>query len=173
MPTFAEIQEEIRNMLEIPDEELTPEQQATMDTYLNELASQEAKKVDSFAQYMKLESASAEALEAESKRLAERAKAKKNGLARLKNYYLHVMAANGLKKVSGEVYTLSTRRNESVEAPKDQEQLEKLFELFPDFVNCKVEFSANKIELKKALKEFPQIPIPGCYLKESFSLLIR
>ena len=98
MPTFAQIQDEINNMLEVPDTELTPEQHATMDTYLNELDSQEAKKVDSFAQYIKLESASAEALEAESKRLAERAKAKKNGLSRLKNDYLHVMAANGLKR---------------------------------------------------------------------------
>ncbi len=49
MPTFAEIQEEIRNMLDIPDEELDEDQNAAMDEYLNELAKQESEKIDSFA----------------------------------------------------------------------------------------------------------------------------
>lgn len=59
MPSFSEIQEEIQNMLEISDEELNDEQKAAMDAYLDELATQEAAKVDGFAQYIKLETARA------------------------------------------------------------------------------------------------------------------
>ena len=173
MPTFEQIQDEINNMLEISDDELDEEQKALMDEYLNELAAQEAGKVDSFAQYIKLQAARMEALKDESKRLSQRAKSAENGIERLKRRYLGIMAANGLKKVSGNVYQLSERRSESVKAPDTQEQLEALFELYPDLVNRKVEFSANKTEIKKALKEHPDQSIPGCYIKENFSLQIR
>ena len=37
MPTFETIQEEIAGMLSIPDDELTDEQRAAMDAYLDEL----------------------------------------------------------------------------------------------------------------------------------------
>ena len=70
MPTFNEIQQEIAGMLSIPDEELTPEQREAMDAYMDELAKVEADKVDGFGQFLKIQSALAEACKEEAKRLA-------------------------------------------------------------------------------------------------------
>ena len=78
MPNFADIQAEIAAMLDIPDEELTDEQRQVMEDYLDELGVAEAAKVDGFAQFIRLETASAEAMKEESKRLAAKAKTKEN-----------------------------------------------------------------------------------------------
>ena len=61
-PTFDDIQTEIAAMLDIPDEELTDEQRQVMEDYLDELGVAEAAKVDGFAQFIRLETASAEAM---------------------------------------------------------------------------------------------------------------
>ena len=60
MTTFANIQTEIAAMLEVADEDLTPEQQSAMDQYLNDLAGQEADKVDAFAGFIREQAARAE-----------------------------------------------------------------------------------------------------------------
>ena len=70
MPTFNEIQQELAGMLSIPDEELTPEQREAMDAYMDELAKLEADKVDGFGQFLKIQSALAEACKEEARRLA-------------------------------------------------------------------------------------------------------
>lgn len=75
MPTFNEIQQELAEMLSIPDEELTPEQREAMDAYIDELAKLEADKVDGFGQFLKIQSALAEACKEESRRLAAKARA--------------------------------------------------------------------------------------------------
>ena len=72
MPTFNEIQQELAGMLSIPDEELTSEQREAMDAYIDELAKLEADKVDGFGQFLKIQSALAEACKEESRRLAAR-----------------------------------------------------------------------------------------------------
>ena len=51
MPSFSNILDEISAMLSIPDEELTDEQRAAMDAYLNDLARAEADKVDAFGSF--------------------------------------------------------------------------------------------------------------------------
>ena len=51
MPSFSDIQDEISSMLSIPDEELTDDQRAAMAAYLDELAGQEADKVDAFGSF--------------------------------------------------------------------------------------------------------------------------
>ena len=72
-PTFAQIQEEIRAMLDVPDEELDDAHKALMDAYLDELGQQEADKADSFAQFLKLEGERARLYRDESQRLAAKA----------------------------------------------------------------------------------------------------
>ena len=98
MPTFAEIQEEIASMLDIPDEQLDEEQKQIMDSYLNELAAQEAGKIDGFSQFIRLQSEHVEACKNESKRLLERAKTAERRIQSLKNYYTGEMLRRGLKK---------------------------------------------------------------------------
>lgn len=165
MPTFADIQEEIASMLEIADEDLTEEQQAAMDAYLDELASQEADKVDSFAQFIRFQSDRAKACKNESRRLAERAKAAERRIDWLKSHYASVMLANGLKKIGGNIYTLSLRKSESVDTPPDPSVLDK------SYLRVKTTIEPDKQLIKEALKNGRDVP--GCRLAENFSLQIR
>lgn len=113
MPTFNEIQQENRRVLSIPDEELTPEQREAMDAYMDELAKVEADKVDGFGQFLKIQAALADACKEEAKRLIAKAKAAEASLARLKEHYTFTLRSNGLKKVSGNAYTISVRESEA------------------------------------------------------------
>jgi len=73
MPSFSDICDEISSMLSIPDEDLTDEQRAAMSAYLDDLAGQEADKVDAFGSFIRVESARAEACKKEAQRLANKA----------------------------------------------------------------------------------------------------
>ena len=165
MATFAQIQAEIESMLSIPDDMLTDEQRATMDAYLDELGQQEADKVDAFGQFICLQSARAEAIKKESKRLSAAAKCIENRLERLKLYYVGVLRVSGLQRVSGKVYTLSTRKSERVEVPANVSGLGE------DFVRRKVTIEPDKKAIGDALKAGQEVP--GCRIVESYSLQVR
>lgn len=167
MSSFEHIQEEIASMLAIPDDELTDEQRAEMDAYLDELASQEAAKVDGFAQFLRLQTATADACKKEGKRLMDKAKTAEGRISWLKSRYLNLMLQNGLKKVQGETYTLSIRESEVVVVPDDISQLEAE----EIFVRRKVTVEPDKTVIREALKA-GQV-VPGCELRKSYSLQVR
>lgn len=171
MPTFANIQEEIAAMLDIPDNELTDEQKLAMDQYLDELGAQEADKVDSFASFIRLQTAHAEALKDESARLRDKARACEARLGRLKNHYLALMREHGLKKVTGNAYTISQRKSQCVKAPEDQEDLALLYETDPLFVNRRITYAPDRRVIGEALKGGQTIP--GCQLVDNYSLQVR
>lgn len=165
MPTFANIQEEIRNILDIPDEELTDEQKTLVEDYLNELGQQEASKVDGFAQFILLEAARAKAMKDEARRLTSRAKTAENRIAYLKSRYLDIMSGNGLKKVQGDAYTLSVRESKAVVVPADLSGLDEIF------LRRKEMVEADKAVIKEALANGQSIP--GCELRTNYSLQIK
>lgn len=167
-PSFAKIQEEIANMLDIPDEELTDEQKQLMDVYLEELGQQEASKVDGFAGFIRKQIAIAEAIKAESDHLAAKAKTTMNKIDRLKSHYLAVMQSHGLKKINGNIYSIGVRENTRVEIT-DIDAL--INEDDPDFIKKEVTYKPDKKNIKEALKE--GINVPGCALGKSYSLNIR
>lgn len=164
MPTFEQIQEEISAMLSIPDEDLTDEQRAAMDAYLNELAGQEADKVDAFGQFLRLETARAKALSEESQRLASKARTSKGRLSWLKSRYLDTMQAVGLRKVSGNVYTLSVRNADAVE-------IDDAWALPDLYVRRKEIVEPDKAVLRESLKA--GIDVPGARLVKTQSLQVR
>lgn len=167
-PTFANIQEEIENMLDIPDEELTAEQRQLMDEYLNELAEQEASKVDNFARFIKRQAGIAEAVKKEADRLAAKSKAITAKIDRLKNRYVEIMQKHGIKKVSGNVYSIGVRENARVEVVN----LDKLIATNDsDFVKREVTYKPDKVAIKEAIKK--GLEIPGCVIEKSYSLNIR
>lgn len=168
MATFAEIQNEIGNMLELADQDLTPDQQAAMDAYLDELGRQEADKIDSFGRFMTMENARIDATEAESKRLAQKAKSAKNRVNYLKARYAQILMDSGLKKVSGNIYSVSLRKSEKVEAPDTLEGLDALPDIYK---RVKTLVEPDKTAIKESLKG--GVPVKGCRLVESFSLQIR
>ena len=163
--TFNEIQTEIAGMLSIPDEELTPEQKLAMDTYMDELAKLEADKVDGFGQFLRLQSDLVAACKEEAKRLAAKAKAAESRLAWLKEHYTTALRTNGLKKVSGRVYTISIRESESVAVTAQPGTLPPLY------IRTKVIEEPDKPVIKEALKA--GIAVPGCELVKTYSLNIR
>lgn len=165
MATFAQIQAEIESMLSIPDNMLTDEQRATMDAYLDELGQQEADKVDAFGQFIRLQSARAEAMREEVMRLYNAARCIENRLERLKLYYVGVLRVNKLQRVSGKVYTLSIRKAERVEVPTNVSGLGEAF------VRRKVRIEPDKKAIGDALKAGQEVP--GCRIVESYSLQVK
>lgn len=167
MPTFEQIQEEIGSMLAIPDEELTPEQRAAMATYLDDLAGQESSKVDGFAQFVRLETARADAMMEESKRLAARAKTVKNNIDYLRGMYASIMLEHGVKKIQGNVYAISLSKSERVEVPASVNDLP------PEFIRTKIEETreADKAGIKAAIAAGREVP--GCSVKTIYRVQVR
>lgn len=164
MATFNEIQLEIADMLAIPDEELTDGQKALLEAYLEELAEMEREKIDSFAQFAKLELERAENIEEEGRRLSAKAHAIKNRIQYLKSRYLGIMRARGLQKISGKAYTVSVRKTDAV-CVQDPHAVPA------EFWREKTERNVDKLAIRDILKQGGEVP--GCALESSFSLQIR
>ena len=163
MPSFSQIQEEVRSMLDIDESELTDEQRETLCAYLDELGDQEASKVDSFGEFIRLESARAEALKAEAQRLASKARTAANRIAFLKARYLDAMQRNGLRNVRGQVYALSVRSTDIVTITNEA--------ILPErYVVEKTTIMPDKMAIKDALKKGEDIP--GAILDKSYSLRV-
>ena len=163
MPSFSQIQEEVRAMLDIDESELTDEQKETLCAYLDELGDQEQAKVDAFAQFVRMESARAEALKAEAARLASKARTAANRISYLKNRYLDAMQRNGLTNVRGQVYALSVRATDVVTITNEV--------MLPKrFVVEKTTIMPDKLAIKDALKKGEDIP--GAILDKSYSLRV-
>ena len=161
---FHEIETEIAAMLDVPDEELNDEQRTAMAVYLDELAGQEAEKVDRFCQFLRLETSRVAALKEEAQRLASRAKSIEGRLAWLRAHYLKVMRENGLRKVSGKVYTASVRESQSVYVENEK--------LVPESFRLRWEESRiDRVAIRNALKAGQTVP--GCSLMPSYSLQTR
>ena len=163
--TFNDIQQEIAAMLSVPDEDLTPEQREAMDAYMDELAKLEADKVDGFGQFLKIQSALAEACKEEARRLAAKARAAESRLAWLKEHYTIVLRENGLKKVSGNAYTINVRESEAIAVTAQTEDLPELYR------RTKTTMEPDKAPIKEALKG--GLRIPGCALVKTYSLQVR
>lgn len=166
--TFMEIQGEIANMLDIPDEELTDEQRQIMDEYLNELGQQEVTKIDGFAGFIRQQTAISEAIKQEGQRLAAKAKAMQNRIDKLKEHYLSVMKIHGIKKIQGEIYSIGVRENMRVNV-SDLDALVK--DNNPLWVKAETTYKPDKATIREALKD--GVSVPGCQLEKSYSLNIR
>lgn len=164
MPSFNDIQTEIANMLDVADEDLNEEQRATMSAYLDELGQQESEKVDSFAAFVRIQTAMAKALKEEAKYLSNRARTIENRIDGLKEHYKGVMTQNNLTKIAGTTHTISLRNNKSVAV------LESYVDKLPDEYR-KVTIEPRKTEIKKALES--GVSIEGCSIVETQSLNIR
>ena len=164
MPKLKDIELEIANVLDLDEGELNEEQLAALDGYLAELAGQESDKIDSFAQFCRLQTERAAALDAESKRLARRAKSVEKGIAYLKGQYLGTMQEHGLRKLNGNVYSVSVRSTPVV-------RIEDEAKIPADYWTVKETRSVNKLAIRDAIKL--GAAIPGASMGESFSLQVR
>lgn len=164
LPTFDHIEEELSAMLSIPDDELTEEQKLDLEQYLDELAGQEADKIDRFCQFIRIETERAEAIKEESRRLARKAQTAQSRIDYIKARYLNIMQQHGVRKISGKVYTASVRESQAV-AIEDQNAIPA------EFWKVKEERTVDKVMVKNHIKA-GQV-VPGCSLIPTYSLLTR
>ena len=165
MPSFQNIEEEISSMLAIPDEDLTDAQRAALDAYLDELGDQEASKIDSFASFIRAETARAKYYREESQRLASKARTAEERIGFLKHKYLCTMQSAGLTKIAGNAYSLSIRHTPSVEVT----DVDRLDDLYVRIIPARRE--PDKKTIGEALKG--GVDVPGCRIVMSDSLQIR
>ena len=174
LPSFANIEEEIQNILDTfdsPENDLTEystdlndAQKQELDDYLSMLAGQEADKADGFGQFIIMQKKKIECLKEEAARLAQRAKSIENTMHYLKTSYLQTMEKHGIKKIQGSIYTLS-RRASKVVVIED----EKLIP--PELWREKITREPMKQDIKALISVGNQVP--GCRLGESVSLQVR
>lgn len=174
LPSFSAIQSEIENILETYDNPnndlgeysltLNEDQQAELDAYLEVLGTQEAEKVDGFAQFIRMSEAQQAALKAEADRLLKRARSIENTRNFLKSRYLEVMERHGLKNVSGSTYTLSRRATKCVQIINEKDIPDELW-------REKVTREPAKQDIMALLKVGKEVP--GCQLVESVSLQVK
>ena len=165
MATFDQIQTEIQNMLDVPDDQLTDEQRAAMDAYLDELAGQESDKIDGFASFIRAETARAKYFKEEGQRLTNKAKTAEGRINYLKHKYLCTMQQHGLTKIQGNAYALSIRHTPTVEVT-DPDRLDDLYvRIVPE------RREPDRRVIAEALKDGKDVP--GCRIVMSDSLQIR
>ncbi|MFW5734516.1 MAG: siphovirus Gp157 family protein [Oceanidesulfovibrio sp.] len=114
MPTMADIQHEIGNVLAVSEEleHLDREPQAL--EYLNELALQEADKVDGISYAVRKRKHEIEWLKSEEQRLKRLRQAMERRLESFRNYLLALMQYHGLRALKGHAGSLSLREVQSV-----------------------------------------------------------
>jgi len=100
----------------------------------------------------------------EIKRLTAIKKAKESAIDRMKDAVLNAMLIYSIEKVSSPMLNISIRRTESIEVP--------LVELLdPRFVTEKIVKSADKISIKKAIKDGEIIE--GAFIQANYNLQIK
>lgn len=166
VPSFAAIEEEISNILDLSSEELTEEEKEKVDDYLNMLGRQEVEKIDGFCKFIRFETSRIDALKAEADYLRKRAKSAEKKIAYLKNLYANIMTERGVKKIQGNIYLLSLRKSESIFVP--EEAIDTLDE---KYIRVTITKEPNKVAIKDALKNGEKIP--QCRIIEKFSVLIK
>ena len=163
MPSLADIEHEIENILSVDDGTLFDADSAAVDAYLDELATAEADKIDNFCRYIRMRQAAAAAKREEAGRLMDSARRDENTVAFLKARYVRVMQLHGLQKIKGAAYKLSLRASDVVSITNEDK-------LPPEYMHTMTYAVPDKTAIKAALKEGQEIP--GAELTKSYSLQV-
>lgn len=171
MPTLYDITSDMRAIDQLLDEcggDVSDERVLqAIENWIAELDTNLRDKVEGYAAYITELLAKATARRAESRRLADLAKANENAAKRLKERLLWALEERGIDKVETPLYVVSVAKNGG-KAPLDiqvpAEQLPMEYQ--------KVEYSPAKDSIRNALEQ--GIEIDGCTLMErGTSLRIR
>ena len=165
MPNLEEIHQEMENIFdaskELSDEE---QQQAALD-YLEQLALQEADKVDAIGFVDRKSKSEVAFLKEEETRIRSRRQALEKRLAHFKVYLRDLMLKRGLKKIKGQHTTIFLRDTTSVHLLVPDQDLPE------GFRKRRVEYKADKPAIKKALSAGELVP--GAELVTSTGINIR
>ena len=161
MKSIYVISEEARNLASLLEEgEFTPEMELALVINQNEIQ----EKAINYGFVLKTFEGDVSLISEEIKRLTAIKKAKENAIDRMKDAVLSAMQIYSIEKVSSPTMNISIRRTESIEVP--------LLELLDDrFVTEKIVKSADKIGIKKALKDGEMIE--GAFIQANYNLQIK
>ena len=117
-----------------------------------------------------------DAVDKEIKRLQDIKKTAKNAEKRLKEYILGVMGIYGLKKIEGQLCSMTRTTTKSLDVNEEllleahTEKIAKLQEELPEYLT--VEIKVSKTAIKNKFKDSDLLPA-GCVYVENDSLRIR
>lgn len=117
-----------------------------------------------------------DAVDKEIKRLQDIKKVAKNSKERMKEYILGVMGAYGIKKIEGELCTMTRTTAKSLEVNEEMlvephmARIAELQKALPDYLT--VEVKVSKTAIKNKFKDTDILPA-GCAYVENDSLRIR
>lgn len=175
MASLYELQgtmQEIEQVLEENGGELTEE----LAMLLNDTEMSIKQKCDGYRAVMAKFASRAEIADKEIKRLQEIKKTAKNAEKRLKEHVLAVMGAYGIKKIEGDLCSMTRTATKALEVDEEMVlfpyigKIAKLQESLPDYMEVEVKVSKTKI--KSAFKDSDVLPA-GCAYKENESLRIK
>ena len=132
--------------------------------YLEELQLERGVKIENIAVYVKSLTSEADAIKAEEKRLKERREAKERKAERLREYLKWSMLALHESKFESARVALSFRTSKQV-VVEDINKLDKAY------LKEKVEYSADKTAIKKAIESGETVD--GAYIEEKQNLNIK
>ena len=161
MKSIYVISEEARNLASSLEEgEFTPEMELAL--FINQNEIQE--KAINYGYVIKTFEGDVSLISEEIKRLTAIKKAKESAIDRMKDAVLSAMQIYSIEKVLSPTLNISVRRTESIEVP--------LLELLDyRFVTEKIVKSADKIAIKKAIKDGEMIK--GACIQENYNLQIK
>lgn len=164
--SFDAIEDEIKVILSISDDELDESEKARVLQYLNELAQAEADKVDRVAYVARHIEGNIDIIKNMIGALQAKKKSMENALVRLKARFLNSMQTHDIKKIKGSVFTISRRTTKSVECNATPAELNE----FP--MSCKrISITPSLDGIKAELKAGKQLP--HCKFIEKESIMIR
>lgn len=109
-------------------------------------------KVEQILAVCKNESAHADALREESKRLAERARLSENRVARLKEYVARSLETAGKKSITAGLHEVTVRE------PSRSVEITDSGALPPQFVEYETTIKADKLAIKKIIESGQEVP---------------
>lgn len=163
---------EIEQALDENGGELTEE----LALLLNDTEMSIKQKCDGYRAVMAKFASRAEIADKEIKRLQDIKKTAKNAEKRLKEHVLNIMGIYGLKKIEGDLCTMTRTATKALEVDEEMllfphmGKIAALQEALPDYLS--VEIKVSKTALKEAFKSSDILPA-GCAYVENESLRIK
>ena len=162
MSKLYEIKERYQNLMELLENEELPKD--LINNSLDLLETEFTEKAETICKILTNMKADSEAIKKEEDRLKARRKALENNISNLKEYLESNMQALQLKKLKGNIFSLSIQKNPSSCIIHDLKNIPK------DFIVIKEE--VNKKDLMDYIKQ-NEIEIDGVEIKQTESLRIR
>lgn len=165
MASLGGILDEIKMLLEISEDELSEDQRAELDAYLDDLAQAKADKVDAIGDFITSMTMRIKAIGEHAAMLSKKANAASVRIDRLKTRYKENMLAAGITKISGSVYDMSLRKSTSVSVTSNIDALHDVFK------RTKTIVEPDKAKIKEALKA--GVAVEGCEIVTNYSLQVK